>query len=386
MSASDSNDGAPVVHNAPELSRVDSVHSPTVARGSTGTFPAVVDSNDAATHVPGDVFTRPPARGSYVPLIRALLKQDASAFMKKETVEQLCHDVTDVFRAERSLLDISLLRDDNLVVVGDVHGQFSDLTAHILTAHDPAKHSKDRIFLFLGDYVDRGPCGVEVVMLLFALKVEYPTNVFILRGNHEEAQTSRIYGFLFEVKQKFNDLSVWARFNEVFCHLPLAALITAKEKRFLALHGGLSPELTSVSAIEAIDRSDYGGMLDNVASNIVDGILWSDPTEANPRFRGNERGCGYSFGQIATTEFCNGNNLEFICRAHQMTMEGYCWTHDNKCLTVFSSPNYCGISNNLGAIMCLTGEWEIKFVQFSAVTTASPAQAQSSGPAFLSYF
>ncbi|KAG5468741.1 hypothetical protein CUR178_01576 [Leishmania enriettii] len=57
-------------------------------------------------------------------------------------------------------------------------------------------------FLFLGDYVDRGPRGVEVIVLLLTLKIEYPQHIFLLRGNHEEALTNRLYGFFSECRAK----------------------------------------------------------------------------------------------------------------------------------------------------------------------------------------
>jgi hypothetical protein len=58
--------------------------------------------------------------------------------------------------------------------------------------------------LFLGDYVDRGCHGLEVMIYILCLKINYPHNVFMLRGNHETADMTNGYGFRDEVLEKTN--------------------------------------------------------------------------------------------------------------------------------------------------------------------------------------
>lgn len=49
--------------------------------------------------------------------------------------------------------------------------------------------------IFLGDYVDRGSDGNQVLQFVLALRWLVPRNVYLVRGNHEQERVNRKYGF-----------------------------------------------------------------------------------------------------------------------------------------------------------------------------------------------
>jgi len=64
-------------------------------------------------------------------------------------------------------------------IIGDIHGCYSSLAALLEKIEGRADS-----FVFVGDYVDRGPDSRKVIELLLRLKTRLPQPVF-LKGNHE---------------------------------------------------------------------------------------------------------------------------------------------------------------------------------------------------------
>ena len=123
--------------------------------------------------------------------------------------------------------------------------------------------------LCAGDFVDRGLYSVETFLLLLALKVRYPDRITLIRGNHESRQITQVYGFYDECQRKFGSANVWRYCCDVFDYLSLGAIV---DGRVFCVHGGLSPNITTLDQIRLISRKQEvpqdGAMCD---------LLWSDP-------------------------------------------------------------------------------------------------------------
>ena len=227
-----------------------------------------------------------------------------------------------------------------IIVCGDTHGQYTDL----LRLFEVGGYPPDANYLFLGDYVDRGKQSIETIALLMAYKIKNPVNFFILRGNHECGSINRIYGFYDECKRRYT-VKLWKIFIDLFNDLPVAACI---DDKILLVHGGLSPELNNLEQLSKIKRPT-----DVPETGLLCDILWSDPESNQKSWSDNDRGVSYTFNEKVLTKFLDSNNLDLLCRAHQVVEEGYEFFGDKELVTIFSAPNYCGEFDNSAAIMCV---------------------------------
>ncbi|KAI8062477.1 Metallo-dependent phosphatase-like protein [Gongronella butleri] len=251
----------------------------------------------------------------------------------------ICERAKDLFLSQPSLIELN----PNVKVVGDVHGQFTDLIRMFDISGYPPKAN----YLFLGDYVDRGKQSLETMLLLLCYKLKYPSNFFLLRGNHETDNVSRVYGFYDECKRR-TSTKMWKTFVDVFNTMPIAALIAS---RIFCVHGGLSPSLKSLDDIRMVERPcdipDYG---------LLNDLLWSDPSDTAVEWEENERGVSYCFGRRIVNEFLARHDLDLVCRAHMVVEDGYEFFNDRTLVTVFSAPNYCNEFDNYGAVMTVNEE------------------------------
>eukprot|EP00945_MAST-04E_sp_MAST-4E-sp1_P003985 g3985.t1 len=267
--------------------------------------------------------------------------------LAENDVKQLCQMAKEIMTKESNVQAVQA----PVTVVGDVHGQFHDL----MELFRIGGYAPNTNFLLMGDYVDRGYFSVETVTLVVALKVRYRDRIHLLRGNHESRQITQVYGFYDECLRKYGNANVWKYFTDLFDSLPLTCLI---ENQIFCPHGGLSPSLDTLDHIRALEREQEvpheGPICD---------LLWSDPDD-RCGWGISPRGAGYTFGQDISEMFNHTNGLTLVCRAHQLVMDGFAWTHDKNVVTLFSAPNYCYRCGNQAAIMEIDEHMKYTFLQF----------------------
>ncbi|KAL6740067.1 hypothetical protein Aduo_013455 [Ancylostoma duodenale] len=276
----------------------------------------------------------------------------------------IVNNVAAVFMEECNLCEC----EAPIKVIGDIHAQYQDMNR----LFDLIGRVPQEKFLFLGDYVDRGPQGLEVVILLFALKLRYRDRIYLLRGNHETPAVNKIYGFYNECVMKYG-AGIWWDFQACFNRIPLAGLIS---KRVLCMHGGLSPELSHLDVIRNIPRPceplDRGLLID---------LTWSDPTNKGEGWFHSIRGISYMFGKGVVQQACQMLGIDLVIRAHQVVQDGYEMMAGRKLITVFSAPNYCGQFTNAAAIVCLDEDLQISFQQLKMQIPANLAPKAKPAPA-----
>lgn len=237
------------------------------------------------------------------------------------------------------------------MIIGDLHGDYAAANFYCQKFEELFRAGECRSVVFLGDYVDRGQNSLKVVETLFRLKTNYPGQVCLLRGNHEDKFINNfgpeINPFGSECRSKYGNAdgkTVMDAVNKVFDCLPLTAVIDGKT---FCVHGGPSAysrqSSTSPCPLKRIERIRRIGEADGFVAN---NLLWNNYNPSDFSFEHNsEHRSRYRYGNVAVDEFLRLNNLELIVRAHDHNhamREGGGMTrdHSGRIITMLGVPDY----------------------------------------------
>ncbi len=227
---------------------------------------------------------------------------------------------------------VRLAPEGEALIIGDLHGDLKSLSM-ILTESEFIKimqQTKKAKLVFLGDYGDRGPYSVEVYFVILSLKLAFPEQVFLLRGNHEGPKDLMVspHDLPLQFKSRFKDDSgeAYLKTRKLFNYLYNAVYVS---ERYLIVHGGLSPEIRSLKDIaQASQRHPKEATLEN--------LLWSDPDETIDGTASSPRCAGLHFGKKVTETVLEKLNAKILIRGHEPCEQGFKINHDGRVLTLFS--------------------------------------------------
>jgi diadenosine tetraphosphatase ApaH/serine/threonine PP2A family protein phosphatase len=204
--------------------------------------------------------------------------------------------------------------------------------------------------IFLGDIVDRNPYDLQNLAFIVAFWILFPDNVFIVRGNHEDASVCSRYGFSEHLYQKAGSKDVfnpvWNLIIDFFSRLPLGFLFQSGSKRCVIFHGGFpfNEEHFKVWQLEEAEKYLNCFQKEHFDMDpLSQSILWADP---DPTLSSGVAPTPQSgrprFSEDAFLSFMNQNGINCMIRGHSKWDEGYKLFFDNRLISIFSTSTYDG--------------------------------------------
>ncbi len=246
---------------------------------------------------------------------------------------------------------------DMFYLHGDLHGDIFSLLEELKDLQkkgiidDHFKIIPDNAWLvFLGDYVDRGQYGCEVIYTMMRLALANPDRVVAVRGNHEDIMISSAYGFKDEINLKFGDAdgSKHKFINRMNDFLPVVLYVGCKDVGYgffaatinyiQCCHGGIEeaykPQMfldNEVTKYQLLGKlSDNHSANGPFLGNVPIGFMWTDfdvygHTDHDASGKIFRSGRGWMYGENKTEsvlkddQSSSKSKIRGIMRAHQHT-------------------------------------------------------------------
>ncbi|MBE0519589.1 serine/threonine protein phosphatase, partial [Candidatus Bathyarchaeota archaeon] len=196
------------------------------------------------------------------------------------------------------------------IVVSDLHGDLESLTRILTETNFLLKMQRNNkaILIFLGDYGDRGIHSAEVYYIVLKLKLLFPEQVILMRGNHEgpEDLLASPHDLPMQFQARFGEkwMDAYSKIRELFKHLYNAVVV---EERYLMIHGGLSPQARTLEDLAYAH-------IKHPKQRLLEDMLWSDPTEMIKGVCESPRGAGKLFGEDITNQVLKRFNVKMLIR------------------------------------------------------------------------
>ncbi len=238
------------------------------------------------------------------------------------------------FSGNKSFVDklVRLEPVGRALVIGDLHGDLESLAEILEKSKFLERMADDRnaTAVFLGDYGDRGAKSPELYYVVLSLKLAFPSQIILLRGNHEGPSDllASPHDLPDQLHLKYREewVTVYSEIRELFNFLYNAVYV---QNQYLMIHGGIPSKTRSLDELAQADRLHPG-------KTFLEELLWNDPEEQIKGVFPSPRGAGNLFGKAVTREALEKLSAKILIRGHEPASDGFKINHDGKVLTLFS--------------------------------------------------
>ena len=230
-----------------------------------------------------------------------LLKEMLKYYSNIEALNYNTNSKTKV--AENDLyINIIMNTDElfNYIIIGDIHGSLIPLQKILESLKEKKIIDKDYkikdsyYLIFLGDIIDRGPYGIELLLIAFKLKMVNKDKVIIINGNHEDKSVYSSYGFEKELQFEIELFSeennpglnnIKENIEKILTLLPSCIFINNNNegKWYQLCHGGINSdyieELKIILDASFKQKSKYDNQIVSIrlaGESYNNGFKWSD--------------------------------------------------------------------------------------------------------------
>jgi len=244
------------------------------------------------------------------------------------------------------ICDLPIQNEQYLYLAGDIHGDSNVFRAIIeKTQFLDSRITRENITLvFLGDYIDRGLFGLNVLLGILYLKINFPENVMLLRGNHEDwheengeiASTVEGDNMFLDFWRPYFSPDIIREIKTFFDLLPVILILS---NGILLVHGGIPRPEIKYGSYSYDHISELSKLNDE---SLIREMLWSRPDDNKDDVIITYGSPDFSFARKQFEAFIEKIQAKIMIRAHDPVLDGYSKYFDGKLITVFST----GGSNN----------------------------------------
>jgi hypothetical protein len=240
---------------------------------------------------------------------------------------------------------------ERIVIISDIHNDANSLSQIFIKLNISKEYDyfNKAIFVFLGDYLDRGGHSLQVLRFILKFKCLLGNRCILLKGNHDNILYSTEKGY-YAVHSPHDTLDFFKglfeeklllKLKEFYGLLPYFAFTKIKRQKYLFVHASIPKD----KDLKRIDLKLLEDIILPLSDNheyrqLFTDMTWGDVSEVEFKNQDTVSSIRYEFGSKQFEKFMKDNDFDFMFRGHEAITDGYKKFYDGKLISLFSSGGF----------------------------------------------